>query len=273
MMLPKRIASGLAGLLWILLAGLPAFGQEGVRDLPAMQLFSPSDIRPYEGWDAQKEGFFLNFDGLFWTIPAPKKTTIGFPGLTRQVYYTADNFSQTTETNTMDTGLFRAKQKTGDRIEFGYTGEHSGFLVDTFELDGQTQHIYGTDIHVVFQELPIGPNSSYLLDGFLPFVGNPSLFQLRPLPCVFNVISTVNRTQTDGVEVLYTYRDHPMHNGGQIQWLVGGRYVRFYDDFSVIGLGGILGQSAWDTGATNRHLGAGSRRPLEQRVRPLRHFQ
>ena len=64
MMLPKRIASGLAGLLSLLWAGLPAFGQEDVSDLPAMQLFSPADIRPYEGWDAQKDGFFLNFDGL-----------------------------------------------------------------------------------------------------------------------------------------------------------------------------------------------------------------
>ena len=256
MMLPKRIASGLAGLLWILLAGLSAFGQDGFRDLPAMQLFDPADTRPYEGWDSQKDGFYFTFDGLWWTISAPKVTTVGFPGLTRQVFYTADSYSQVTEANGMDTGLFRAKQKEGDRIEFGYTDEHHGFLVDTFELDGQTQHIYGTDVHVVFNDPPFGPGPvvNHLLDGFLAFNGT-NVFALRPLPVAFDVVSLVNSTQTDGVEVLYTYRDHPMHNGGVVQWMVGGRYVRFYDVFDALGLGGILGQSAWDTSARNQIVG------------------
>ena len=72
---------------------------------------------------------------------------------------------------------------------------------------------------------------------------------------VFNTVSPLNRTQTDGVEMLYTYRDHPMHNGGEILWMVGGRYVRFDDEFAVVGLGGVLGQSAWDTMASNRIWG------------------
>ena len=255
MMLPKRIASGLACFLWALLMGVPAFGQDGVRDLPAMQLFDPADIRPYDGWDTQKDGFFFTFDGIFWTISAPKKTTVGFPDLTRQVFYTADNYSQVTETNTMDTGLFRAKQKGGDRIEFGYTDEHHGFLVDTYELDGQTQHIVGDNIAVVFQDLPSsGPNSARLLDGFLAFNGT-STFALRPLPVVFDTVSLLNRTQTDGVEILYTYRDHPLHNGGEILWMAGGRYVRFDDEFAAVGVGGVLSQSAWDTMARNRIWG------------------
>ena len=29
-----------------------------------MQLFDPADIRPYEGWDTQKDGFFFTFDGI-----------------------------------------------------------------------------------------------------------------------------------------------------------------------------------------------------------------
>ena len=256
-MLPKRIASGLAGLLWILLAGLPVFGQDGVRDLPAMQLFDPADTRPYEGWDAQKDGFFFSFDGLWWTISAPKVTTIGFPGLTRRSSIRRTAYSQVTETNGMDTGDFRAKQVEGDRIEFGYTEEHHGFLVDTFELNGQTQHIYGTDVHVVFNDPPFGPaGASQLLNGFLPFNGtNPPIFALRALPCVFDVVALDNTTQTAGVELLYTYRDHPMHNGGVVTWMVGGRYVSFYDVFEAEGLGGILGQSAWDTSARNQIVG------------------
>ena len=56
-----------------------------------------------------------------------------------------------TDANTFDTGDFPAKQVSGDRLEFGYTGEHHGFLVDTFELNCQTQIIYGEDVHVVFK--------------------------------------------------------------------------------------------------------------------------
>ena len=37
-------------------------------------------------------------------------------------------------------------------MEFGYTGEHHGFLVDTYELDGQTQHHLRHDVHVVFND-------------------------------------------------------------------------------------------------------------------------
>ena len=97
---------------------------------------------------------------------------------------------------------------------------------------------------MVFYDPPTGPNASQLLNGYLPFAGNPADFALRPLPVVFDVVSLVNRTQTDGVEVLYTYRDHPTHSGGEIVWMAGGRYVSFYDDFNALGLGGNLGQSA-----------------------------
>ena len=72
-MWPKCTRSGLAGFLFLTLTALSAFGQEGVRDLPALQLFDPADIRPYGDWEMPKEGFFFTFDGIWWTIPAPEE--------------------------------------------------------------------------------------------------------------------------------------------------------------------------------------------------------
>jgi hypothetical protein len=153
----------------------------------------------------------------------------------------------------MDTGDFRAKQVEGDRIEFGYTGEHHGILVDTFELNGQTQYIYGTDVHVVFID-PSFNNGNHLLDGIVGTDANGNQVTAG-VPVSFQQISTLNHTETDGVEVLYTYRQHPMHHGGLVTWMVGGRYIRFDDDFDVQGLGGNLAQSVWDTTARNRIYG------------------
>ena len=253
MMSPRRMTFGVACLTLILLASVPAFGQDGVRDLPAAQLFDPADIRPYGEWDTPKEGFFASFDGIFWTISAPKKTSIGAPGQTRDVFYGPTTADEVVESNTMDTGDFRAKQTQGDRIEFGYTGEHHGFLVDTFELNGQTQYIYGNSVSVVFNDPPNGVGNQ-LLTGVVgqDAAGNNVIANV---PVNFTTMSTMNRTFTDGVEVLYTYRQHPLHYGGELTWMAGARYVRFDDEFAVDATGGNLAESAWDTTARNRIYG------------------
>ncbi len=261
-MWPKRITFGLAGLACLLVTGLTAFAQEGVRDLPAMQLFDPADIRPYDNWNPPKEGFFFSFDGIWWTISAPKKTTVGAPGLTAPVdyvsYYTDNSLvppvtyqviKTLDDENTFDTGDFRAKQKDGDRIEFGYTGEHHGFLVDTFELNGQTQYVAGDQVHVMFHD-PQG----YLI-ALNDALFHPVEATVHSVPVEFYSMSVCNQTYTDGIEALYTYRQHQFENGGQLQWMFGGRYVRFDDDFNVVGTGGVLDTSSWDTTARNRIAG------------------
>ena len=211
-MWPKRITLGLAGLACLLLTGGAAFAQEGVRDLPALQLFEPADCRPYDGWDAPKEGFFFSFDGIFWTISAPKKAPVGVPGGTTDV--------PPFETNSFDTGDFRAKEVQGDEMEFGYTGEHHGFLVDTYELNCQTQIIFGNYVSVIFQEhlfpLPIGNVAAEFLH-----------------------LTISDRVETSGVEALYTYRQHQFERGGQLEWMFGGRWVWFQDEFNMFGQGSL----------------------------------
>ena len=235
-MWPKRMTSGLAGLVCLLLTGLPALAQEGVNDVPAAQLFDPADIRPYDDWNAPKEGFYFSFDGIFWNISAPKKTTIGVPGQVQEPLV-----ANAINTSTEDTGNFRAKQKDGDRLEFGYTDEHNGFLVDTFELNCQTQIIYGDHVYVVFKDNMFPPTRTYI---------DP----------VFIHTTVSNRTETDGIEALYTYRQHQFSNGGQLMWMAGGRYVRFDDEFNFTGVQGLILpatgiETAVDTTVRNRITG------------------
>ena len=72
-----RNYSGWVALLLLVLSGLPALGQD--QELGGMQLFEPADPRPYGNWAQPNTGFFLDFDGVFWHISPPDKTTIGRP--------------------------------------------------------------------------------------------------------------------------------------------------------------------------------------------------
>jgi hypothetical protein len=202
-----------------MLTGVTALAQDGVRDLPALQLFDPADIRPYDEWNAPKEGFFFDFDGIFWTISAPKKTSVGVPGGYTEV-------DGRTNVNSMDTGDYRAKQKDGDRLEFGYTAEHHGFLIDTFELNCQTQIIYGDYVNVVFRDYTFPPPAPGKTPGYF-------------VSAEFLHTTISNRTETDGIEALYTYRQHQFADGGEVIWMLGGRYVRFDDEFNFTGIEGL----------------------------------
>ena len=259
----NRIYLGLSALLLVILTGAPALGQD--HELQGMQLFEPSDVRPYGNWAQPKEGFFFNFDGLFWYITAPNKTSIGDPTETPTVYYGPNESDSITEFNSMDTGRLRAKWKTGDRIELGYVNGHHGFLISSMELNRQTQHLAGADVFVVFRDPEFGPavppstHGPSFLQGvvgtiFDPITGITSNI-LQELPVNFTHLSAINRTKVEGVEALYMYRCDQLHRGGTLELLAGARYLSFNDDFAVTATGGALADSNWDTDAQNRIVG------------------
>ena len=83
-MLSNRISLGLAAFLLVVSAGITAHGQD--HELAGMDLFEPADIRPYDNWAEPKQGLFFTFDGLYWHISPPAKTSIGDPTLTPTVF-------------------------------------------------------------------------------------------------------------------------------------------------------------------------------------------
>ncbi len=77
----SRIAVGL--LLLLLFLAAPSYGQ-GPQGL---QLFAPADLSTMGGDIEPNEGYFFQFDFLYWAVLPPNVTPVGFPGLIRQVSY------------------------------------------------------------------------------------------------------------------------------------------------------------------------------------------
>jgi hypothetical protein len=227
----RRIRSGLAALALVVLAGLPALAQD--YEVRGMQPFEPSDVRPYGNWAKPNEGFFLSFEGIYWSISAPEKTTVGFPGLTRQVFTGPSTLFETTERNTLDTD-YRAKWKQGDRIELGFIGEHHGWLVTTLELNQQTQHLAADNVPIVFADPVFGQPPHSLLEGNVGIDPVTGATVIANVPVVFDHVSTRNITKLEGVELAYLYRPAQLHRGGNLEFLMGARYVYLRDDFSVV---------------------------------------
>jgi hypothetical protein len=263
-MSPNRILSGLSTLAVVILTGFAALGED--HELQGLQLFEPADVRPYGNWAKPNEGFFLTFDGIFWTISAPKKTSIGDPNRTPTVYNgpvegTTDTYLDSEsydETNSLDTGRYRAKWKQGDRIEFGYVDGHSGWLVSTIETNRQTQHLAGDDVSVVFNDPPFDARGQgYLtVDGLLKNTNdNTTTRQMLEMPVIFDHVSAINRTSFNGAEAMYLYRTHQLHRGSVVEFMVGGRYLQFNDTFDVTATGGNLADSYWNTYAKNQIAG------------------
>lgn len=80
------------------------------------------------------------------------------------------------------------------------------------------------------------------------------------LPTSWRFVDVRNSTQTDGIELMKTYRlknDHMMakHQNNSFEIGAGVRYVRLRDQFGVTGFGGVMGLSFWDTQVTNNLVG------------------
>ena len=103
----NRTSSLVAIGLFAMLLASPTFGQGPL----GMQIFAPADVSTSGGAIEPNEGYFFQFDGLYWSISAPRTVPVGFPNLTRQVSYgphpidAQDPLSDVrTEVNTLDTG-------------------------------------------------------------------------------------------------------------------------------------------------------------------------
>ncbi len=242
----NRIFTGLAALAAVMLTGLAALAQD--HELAGVQIFEPSDVRPYDDWAQPRDGFWFTFDGLFWYISPPKKAPIGDPTITPIVYDNAQN--QSIEQNTVDTGQFRATWKLGDRTEFGYIDGHHGFQASIIDMNSQTEFINAAGVPVVFQD-PLISATQTRLD--IVFPGPPQFIGRAPV--VFDTLTVENKTIVSGAEALYVYRPNQLPDGGSLKFFLGARYLQFDDKFWVNGYGGVLDASNVYSAVMNRISG------------------
>ncbi len=240
-----------------------AYGQD--HELEGAALFERADVRPYDNWAEPRNGFFFSFDGLYWHISQPYKTSIGDPNLTPTVFTGPSLAESFVETNSLDTSG-PSIWKWGDRTELGYIDGHQGFMFTALSTQSQTQETYANNAFVVFNDPAQGPLGTHLLDTILQN-GTPAIPATPTTPAVpavpsiigetpvnFTSIYVQNKSRLQGVEALYIYRMDELYLGGQLEFLAGGRYFELKDQFWVDARGGNLGDSFWNT-TTHNEIG------------------
>ena len=267
----KRTNSCVAvGVLFLLLVAAPALGQGPL----GLQLFAPADLSTYGGEPEPNEGYFFQFDLLYWSISGPQVRTIGYPG-TNLVYYgphpTDDTDPQDdtqVQGNTLDTGGITDKFSVGNRIEFGRIENRSGWLVSIYQQRDQTQENLYTGAGIVFYDPEsAGSRAHPLIYGNVnaddttdpPYT--PPFF--ARLPVVFSTVWVQNAVDTWGVEADYLHRFRTGHGGGTFELLLGARYYEFNDNFKVVTgpddgtttVPSFLSDSYWYTQAANHVIG------------------
>lgn len=95
------------------------------------------------------------------------------------------------------------------------------------------------------------PGSAAQVNANIPIDYNDAV----PLPLIFTTLQSTYRNSLYGVEANRLYRLGVGRLGGGWELFGGVRYFSFSDQFNVIGLGGILGDSFWDTKSDNRLVG------------------
>lgn len=167
-MLFNRTKACVAAGLMVLLFAAPGFGQGPL----GLQLFAPADNHDMGTGPEPNEGYFFQFDGLYWAITPPDTKVIGVPGLTRNVAYgphpynVLDPLSDIqTESNTLDTSQLKAQFSVGDRFEFGRIEDRNGWFMSIFQVRDQSEQFLIPAANVVFNDPPFGPHGEQLLEG------------------------------------------------------------------------------------------------------------
>ena len=115
-----------------------------------LDLFAPPDLSTYANWPRPKEGFFFQYDRLYWAISGPKRSSIGQPGsavglLTDTGVNAIDPTNQDPSailqvySSSVDNGFVQANQVWGNRYELGFMEDSKGWLVSIMNLQRQTQ--------------------------------------------------------------------------------------------------------------------------------------
>jgi hypothetical protein len=262
----SRVAIGLSAIL--LASTALGQGPEG------MQLGAPADCSTFGGAIAPNEGYFFQYDLMYWSIQAPQTVPVGAPGLTRAVSYgphpinDLDPFSDVRiETNTLSTADITDRFRVGNRIEFGHIEDRNGWFMSIYQLRNQGDAFLYPQADIVFKDPPQGPRDSRLLQGPVPlfpflYPSDPTVV-VRDLPVTLYNIGLIDEVNTWGVEASYLHRLQTCHGGGTLEFFGGARYLEFNDLFAIeVGspatqpqIPSFLAGSHWATSANNHVIG------------------
>ena len=198
------------------------------------QMFAPFDSEEFGNDPGLQEGFFANYDRLYWI---PKSASIMDVGANGQTATFNNGAVLETFSNSVDTGFLRDLGGWGSRWELGYVDGNEGWIFSAFDMHGRFQTLDDDNTSVVFSD-PGGPGGALLL-----------------APVIFDTLTASQQSELKNWEVMKILRLKPLHNGSTIELFYGVRYFKLQDNFSVLGIGGAFGTSAWQNEVRNNVVG------------------
>jgi hypothetical protein len=266
----NRTRIGLAIGLLILLSAVPALAQGPL----GAQLFAPADVSTYGGDIEPNQGYFFQYDMLYWSISAPKTQVVGYPGLTRTVFYgphpltAQDPYSdEREETSTLNSSDLPSSFVVGNRFEFGRVEDRNGWFVSVLQLHNQGTTLLYDSGDVVFYDPPQGSRNTGLLVGAVPVdpasYPDPATVDTRNLPVTLYDIVMLNQVKTWGIEANYLHQLMTCHTGGTFEIFGGARYFDLYDMYGIQAgpdpgdqvVPSYLSDSSWFSNAENHIIG------------------
>jgi len=224
------------------------------------------------------------------TIGNPSLAAQYFTGTTQ--FYGATNASSIISGSTafrqlgpMDTGWIGDGPSNGYRWEGGWMDRDHGFMFSAWKLYANDQRQLADNVGVPFAAPLEPPLGISLLQGFVDpsgtghdadlngngifgrygvnptgstvssTAGSPDFGDLATLPVNFDHIEVQDHRATWGAEADYVWRLRPAFHPVTWEVLGGVRYMRWDESFLVIGSGGLLDSSYWNTRTINNLVG------------------
>ena len=185
----------------------------------------------------------------------------------------------------MDTGFIGQGPSNGYRWEGGWMDRDHGFMFSAFKLYDNDQQQLANNVGVPFYAPPQGPLGISLLQGFVDpngtghdadlngngifgrygavpvsgpvpsTAGQPDFGDLATFPVNFDHIFVQDHRATWSAEANYVWRLRPAFHPVTWEILGGVRYFRWDESFLVMGQGGVLDYSYWNTRSINNLVG------------------
>lgn len=250
-MLFNRTSSRVAIGLFVVLMASATFGQGPL----GFQIFAPADVSTYGGAIEPNEGYFFQFDGLYWSVSPPNTSLVGQPG-ERAVWYSPTDTANLH--STLDTSQIKDQFSPGNRFEFGRVEDRNGWLMSIYQIRDQEQDTTIPSADVLFASPAVGQTE--WLKGPVSTGGLPANDKELPVT-LYNVLMS-HSVDTWGVELMYLHRMRTCHDGGTFELFGGARYLEFNDTFGILAgpdagksMPSFLAGSQWESTAENHIVG------------------
>lgn len=284
---PQRVAPG----HWLPFAPMPEVETDA-------RWFAEAELSEY-GCDRPdvNEGFFFQYDRLVWAITGPKRTEVGSQEAERVLFLPTDPTGFTNQTsiiynNDVDTFFIENEWVWGNRFEFGYVVDDTGWLFSGFHIQTQDRRFDDVGAQIAFND-PFAMTFGFVdlngdlydddlngngvfgraIDKFndgvgenwdlglgLGFPANDAAtstdFADRTFqPVYFDTLVVQNKATMFGTELMKIWRLPRLHYGGVWEWMAGVRYMNMTEEFDILGTGGILGEFLLDSRVNNHIVG------------------